>query len=377
MSLSSLHQFFDLLEKSSSILITTKHYANTDGIASALVMARICRALGKQADIVTYANIELYQFLPDISTITRSFTGARQCLITVHLAQQGIAEVEQHREGDSVTFSVLPITGSIDEKNISIAQGKFLYDAIISIDAPDLDSLGLIYQQHPQFFFSTPIINIDHTVANEQFGQINIIELTATSTCEILTSIIEDHYKDILDADTATLLLSGVIEETDSFKRAIVTPKSLTIANKLIAAGARREDIVAGLFQNKSLSVLKLWGRALARIKCDEQTNMYWSLLAKNDFEKTESSEHDIDGVMKEFISHTPRAGLIVLLYEKGVKEIGVRCRANTSINLLDALGPIQPNGSHEHITAVIKGEDILTAERIVLENLNLALAKA
>lgn len=376
MTLSSFHQFSDILEKSSSFLITTKHYANTDGIASALVMARICRALGKQADVVTYANTELYQFLPDIPTITRSFTGARQCLITVHLAQQGIAEIDQHREGDSVIFSILPIAGSVDEKNITIAQGKFLYDAIITVDTPDLDSLGLLYQQHPQFFFSTPIINIDHTVTNEQFGQVNIIEATATSTCEMMSSIIEEHYPNVLDANSATLLLAGVIEETDSFKRAIVTPKSLTTAGNLIAAGARREDIVAGLFQNKSLSVLKLWGRALARIKCDEQTNMYWSLLAKNDFEKTESSENDIDGVMKEFISHTPRASLIMLLYERGAKEIGIRCRANTAINLLNTLHAIQPTGSHEHITAVMKGEDILTAERMVLDQLNPALSK-
>ena len=374
---SSLQPVFDLIEKSSSILITTKHYANTDGIASALVMARICRSLGKQADVITYANTDAYQFLPDISMITRAFTGARQCLITVNLSGAGLAEAEHYQEGETVTLSILPMAGSVDEKNITITQGKFLYDAIMALDSPDLDSLGLLYQEHPQFFLSTPIINIDHSASNEQFGKINIIDLTATSTCEMLTNIIEDHYKNILNNDTATLLLTGVIEETDSFKRAVVTPKSLTIASNLIAVGAKREDIVAGLFQNKSLSVLKLWGRALARIKCDDHTNIYWSLLAKNDFEKTESSEEDIDGVMKEFLSHTPRASLIVLLYEKGSKEIGIRCRANTPIDLLKTLSSITPNGSHENITAVMKGEDILTAERIVLEQLNGTLSQA
>ncbi|MBT3412723.1 MAG: hypothetical protein HOJ15_00060 [Candidatus Jacksonbacteria bacterium] len=376
MSLTPYQQLSEQLEKSSSVLIATKHYANADGLASSIVLAKLCAHLGKKADIVALANTDLYQFLPSVDNIGREFSGAREFIVSIDLADRNFEKLEHSTENNTLTLSIIPKTGSLDEQRITTKQGKFQYDTVITVDTPDLDSLGMLYENNTEFFFETPIINIDHGAGNEQYGEVNIVELTATSTSELLTGYLQENYNDFLNEEIATLLLSGVIEETDSFKKAVVTPKSLTVASQLMALGAKREDIVGGLFQNKSLSVLKLWGRALARIKLDEEHNIYWSLLAKNDFDKSESSEKEVDGVMREFTSHTPKASFIVLLYEKASKDIVIRCRANSSLNLIDTLSAIAPTGAPDNITGSIKGHDILAAEGMVLEQLKTALEK-
>ncbi|MDP2766655.1 MAG: hypothetical protein Q8O41_04270, partial [Candidatus Methanoperedens sp.] len=62
------------------------------------------------------------------------------------------------------------------EDDISSRSSGFKYDLIIALDTADLESLGQIYDNDTEFFYKTPIINIDHHSENEEFGQINFIE---------------------------------------------------------------------------------------------------------------------------------------------------------------------------------------------------------
>ncbi len=367
-TLAQFQPLIDKLNESSSVLITTKHHAGADGLGTALTLASVAEHLGKKADIVCLADLSIYDFLPRTEIINKVFTGARECIISIDIQDRGFHSITHMQHGNQLSISIIPEAFSIEPNRFSLIQGKFQYDAVIVLDTPDLASLGAPYTEHQDFFSETPIINIDHTPTNEQFGTMNITDPTATSTSEIIAGFIQTSLPQLMNPTIATYLLAGVIEETDSFKRAVVTPKSLTLASELISAGARREDIVAGLFQNKSLSVLKLWGRALARLQLDEQNSIYWTLLSRADFEKAEASENDIDGVMKEFTSHTPRAKAIALLYEIDGKEIGVRCKANTSLNLMTAFSPVSPAGTQDQIKAIIKGHDILSAEQMVID---------
>ena len=48
---------------------------------------------------------------------------------------------------------------------------------------------GETYHNNTGFFNKTPIINIDHKSENEQFGNINLIDITASTTAEIIFSL--------------------------------------------------------------------------------------------------------------------------------------------------------------------------------------------
>ena len=82
---------------------------------------------------------------------------------------------------------------------------------------------------------------------------------------KILFNLITDYSRDLVDEDIATCLLAGLIAKTKSFKTQNITPQSLAISSQLLAMGAKREEIVNKLYRSRSLNVLKLWGRVLAR----------------------------------------------------------------------------------------------------------------
>ena len=97
-----------------------------------------------------------------------------------------------------------------------IRRAKDKYDLIITVDSPDLESLGKLFEENTDFFYNTPIINIDHSSDNENYGQINHVDLTASSTAELIFNMFEEYDMKMINEDIATCLLTGIFTATDS-----------------------------------------------------------------------------------------------------------------------------------------------------------------
>jgi len=228
-----------------------------------------------------------------------------------------VSQIKYKLEKSSLNFIISPKEGFFTEDDITSSTGGFKYDLVIVLDAPDLESLGKIYDNDTEFFYKTSIINIDHHSDNEEFGQINFIELNAVSVSEILFSLFESYSRELIDEDIATCLLTGIIHKTRSFKTPNITPHTLTATSQLISMGARREEIVNMLYRSRTLNVLKLWGRVLARLTGSLDNKLIWSTLSHIDFLKTEAEGGDLNEVIDELIINIPLAKIIAIIYEK------------------------------------------------------------
>ena len=186
-----------------------------------------------------------------------------------------------------------------------------------------------------------------------------------------------------LTEEVATCLLTGIIAKTRSFKTANVTPKTLEFASELVAAGARREDIVQNLYRTRSIATLKLWGRALARLKFDPVTKMAWTLLVRQDFIHSGASEENLPDVIDELIVNSPEAEITGLFYEQESltepgKISGV-CSLISSEKHASALGLVaglKPEGTHKLARLCFPSVTILDAEKTVLNAIHASLGK-
>lgn len=142
------------------------------------------------------------------------------------------------------------------------------------------------------------------------------MDITATSTAEILTDLFQKYDPQLIDEDMATCLLAGIIEKTGSFQRIQTTPKAFLKASELIALGGRQQEIIKNIFKTKSLSLLKLWGRALAKMKILEFPATAYSVLNFTDFEKSQSSPSDLFSVLREFTDNLSGYKILGLLWE-------------------------------------------------------------
>ena len=91
----------------------------------------------------------------------------------------------------------------------------------------------------------------------------------------------------LVDENIATALLTGLYD-TSSFQNVNTTPKSLTIAAQLVAAGANQQEIIRNLYKTKSLETLKLWGNILTKIKEDKIHGFLWSSVNSSELKRVE-----------------------------------------------------------------------------------------
>ena len=316
-------QIFEQIKKAKNILITFNKTWEGDAIASALALFLVCKKQEKNVEIVAekFNKNALFNFLPAYSNIKTSLNVSQDFIISLDTSNAKIGQIKYNAKKSSLDFIISPKEGFFTHDDISSDSENLKYDLIITLDTPDLESIGSIYDNNTNFFYKTPIINIDHHSNNERFGQINHIELTAISTTEILFNLISEYSKNLIDENIATCLLTGIISKTKSFKTQNITPQSLAISSQLITMGADREKIVNKLYRSRSLNLLKLWGRVLARLTGSPEKNLVWSILTLADFNKTEANENDLTELIDELIVNIPQANIIVLIYESSLGD--------------------------------------------------------
>lgn len=379
-------QIFEQIKKAKNILITFNKTWEGDAIASALALFLVCKKQKKNVEIAAekFNDNPAFNFLPTYNNIKSSLDIYQNFVISLNTNRAKVGQIKYNTKKDSLDFIISPKEGFFTHDDISSNSENFKYDLIIVLDAPDIESIGSIYDNNTDFFYKTPIINIDHHSNNEQFGQINHVELTAVSTTEILFNLISEYSGDLIDEDIATCLLTGIISKTRSFKTQNITPQSLAIASQLIAMGANREKIVNRLYRSRSLNLLKLWGRVLARLTGSPEKALVWSILTSVDFDKTKTNENDLTEVIDELIINIPQSSIIVLIYEPSFAGDKSKTKDNITkaliysiknINSLNLVKKFNPTGARNFVKIQLD-KPLSEAEPEIINTIKEELAK-
>lgn len=372
-------QIHELVKQTPSILIALPQQPSTDAIASGLALFSVLEKMGKQVKVVSnnFALPQNHQFLPRSKEITAELTSLRKFIVSVDISKTPVSDltyaITEHPP--RLDIFITPKAGFFEERDVTSSSGSFAFGAVIVLDAPDIQSLGSIYTNNAEFFYRTPIINIDHSTANDHFGQVNLVNVTATSTSEILFEMIQSWGQEWLDELIATHLLTGIISKTKSFKSGSVTPKSLAIASHLIASGARREEIVKHLYQQKTITTLRLWGKALGQLKSDAAHKLVWSSLSRADFAEAGAQPDEIRSVVDELVINTPEAETICVLYELPTGSIQALVVTPKWLDGVKLFQEFQPQGNAHFTLCTVATANLQQAEEQILGRLRLAVA--
>lgn len=319
MALTPEQQALELITRSKRILVTTRDGASTDALASVISCVAFLTKQNKGVEgvIPNLKSTEQPKFLAKgLEGILPTTGPMRHFELSLDLHQTDLGELFYDVHDKQAIITIVPKSGEWTPKDVHFRAGQDRYDLIIAVDCPDMASLGPLFREHADFVYRTPVINIDHDPGNEHWGQINLVDLTTVATTEILFRFFEFWNRGNIDADLATNLLTGMIAKTQSFRTMNVTPRTLQVASQLIALGARREEIVHGLWRTKTVPTLKLWGRALTRLEQDAERGIIWTTLTRQDFLESGASQNALDGIVQELISYSPEARVVVLIYE-------------------------------------------------------------
>ena len=320
-------QAVELINTAKDILVVSHQNPDGDALGSTLALKLVLEKLGKKATVaIPDKPSGLFAFMPRISDIETSVDTSKDLIINLKLAHASFDKIgyKRNEEDESIDVVITPKEGKFEAEDVTVNASSQNFDLIIVVDTPNIERLGSLAEP-ADIFYEVPTINIDHHPANEKFGKVNWIELVATSTAEMLVSLIEalGRDKNLLDEDIATALLTGLIYDTSSFQNVNTTPKSLTIAAQLVAAGAHQQEIVRNLYKTKSLETLKLWGNVLTKIKEDKIHSFLWSSVTKDEIEKSGADESALSQVVDELLKSASDVDFALLLSERNAQVHG------------------------------------------------------
>ena len=328
-------QIISLINDSKSILLVTHKQMDGDAIGSILALKEVLEKIDKKVEALVANSLPAnLTYLNDYTTLKNRVDIQKDFIINLEIGDLKIDKLgyKKSPDGKNLSIVITPNSGELKTSDISFSESGSKYDLVIILGSPDLESLGSIYNNYSQLFFETPTAQIDHHSFNENYAKINFVDMTASSTCEMLVSLIEaiesSNSTKIFSESIATALLTGIINKTNSFQNLSTTPKSLTVAAQLVALGAEKDKIILNLFKSKPISTLKLWGRILNNL--EEEDNFVWAKVSQVDLEETGSHPSQINSVIDNLLKTASDFDFVILISETTEQDMQIEIRSLT-----------------------------------------------
>lgn len=350
MSLDSAQQLNNVFKNAKNVLIFMAHNSGGDAIGSAWAIYFFLKKNGVQATVVVSddnSHFNRFSFLTKPEDTINSLAGARDFVLSFNTEFNKITNVRTERNGNQLNIFITPEKGSIDPRDFSFIPAKFKYDLVVVVNSSDKESIGKVYEDNPDIFYEVPVVNIDYHADNDNFGQLNIVDITASSTSEIVAELLQKIDAENIDEVIAESLLTGIIDATNSFQKKNTTPKSLQIAAALMAKGANQQKIIRYLYKTQPLHLLKLWGRVMARLYWEEDISLAWAPVYLEDFVQSRSNPSDITFILDKIKENYSAGKMFMVLYNETAGKVKgiIKCNNDEQLkNIAEELG-IKKNG--------------------------------
>jgi phosphoesterase RecJ-like protein len=198
-------------------------------------------------------------------------------------------------------------------------------DLAVVVDAGDLSRTGSVAREHGDWLARATIANIDHHVSNPGFGALNWVDPEAAATCEMVALMLPELGVE-LDAELATALMTGIVQDTHTFAHPNATPRTLRVAATLLEAGAPLSRLNRAVYADKPYSTLALWGQMLASIGERKDGRIVFASMTDEMLRQTGEQPNAAEGFV-DLLGSTKAADITVLFKagQPGATRVSVR----------------------------------------------------
>lgn len=227
-------------------------------------------------------------------------------------------------------------------------------DLVISFDCARFDRLGIIKGDFK-------LINIDHHISNEHYGDVNIIDTNACSTTIVVYKLLKSN-NIALNRDIADALYTGLVEDTNFFSNDDINIEAFEIATLLIKEGCNPAYVAKMLTKREPLSKIRLEAELLNTLELHFDAKVSTIYLTQEMLKKSGATLSDTD----EFANIGKRLATVeIALFFREIEssKIRVSVRSKESFDS-NAFAKLFGGGGH------------VKAAGFILENTNLWDAK-
>lgn len=207
-------------------------------------------------------------------------------------------------------------------------------DIIISLDASDTGRLWETYLKWEKEFNKRPLVVIDHHISNPYFGDINIIDVQASSVCELLTKVLHDlKLEKYISPLAATFLYTGLQTDSNMYFNTNTRAETLEAGANLIRLWADFRKPISELYKKRTANQLQLWSYAFGNIQYSQDNKVCSCVLSRDGLRSLWIEKEELWGYFKWLISeiliNIEWVKIAYLIYPLDEKEnkVSMRCQ--------------------------------------------------
>ena len=247
-------------------------------------------------------------------------------------------------------------------------------DVAVVTDGPP-SRTGAVARDCADWLARARIVNVDHHVSNDG-GEAAVawVDAEAAATCEMVALLLPDLGIEI-DADIATALLAGIVQDTHTFAHPNATPRTLRVAATLVEAGAPLSAIHRSIYADKPFSTLALWGRILAGAAERHDGRIVFAAMTADMLRETATDAVASEGFI-DLLASTKAADITVVFKEADPSGIRVSVRTSAradAVAITSAFG----GGGHARAAGCTVNAPLDEAVRLVLDECERELDRA
>ncbi len=286
-------RFKEFIDKSKRPMITAHVRLDGDALGSELAFYHALKDMGKEPCIVNDSSIpRVYKFLV--------------------------------RDVDVVHWN------SDTEAALSARGETYGFDLAIVADTPLTDRVGGVRKIVSS---GIPVINIDHHLCSDEYGDLNIVETEKCSTGEIVF----DLYRGLgieITSRIAEALYVAIVTDTGRFMHRNTTSNTLRMAAELIDCGADPTDIGQRLYKANTYGYIQLHSMATKTLSFHYEKKIACMWLTKEMMRQAKMPPIDTQD-FADVPSSIEGVEVGVLLRELGEKnQVKVSLRSRDSIDV-------------------------------------------
>ncbi len=278
-----------------------------------------------------------------IPEIIRELRAADNFLVTCHV----------NPDGDAIgsLLGMLGLFRALDKRAVAVCQDpvperyRFLphwrdilnveeaaqagpYEAAVILDAGDYERIGKVQT------LITPemkIVNIDHHISNNGFGDAAWVDGRSSATAEMITDIFRvDHI--MPDMEAAQALYTGLMTDTGRFRYSNNFPRAFATASVLTEWGAHPRLAAEKVYYSTEAIGLHVLGNLLTRIKLESEERVIVSYLNADELDvETEGFVDYLAGIKSAEIA------LLIQQQRKDFYKISLRSAGKANVSNIAA----------------------------------------
>jgi len=230
-----------------------------------------------------------------------------------------------NEEGATSKFHYLPCHEIVSEPPATPQK----FDVFVALDTSVKNRLGTVNKAIAP---GTPVLNIDHHISNENYGDVNFIDASAPATGQILLEFFQ-HVGARITLEMATNLFAAISTDTGSFQYAGTNERTFAAASHLISCGVDVPGLSRAMYDSQPRRRFELLRHALNSAEFHSDDRIATFSLPLDLVEKLKVLPEDKEGIIDHLRSVD---GVEAAVFFEELPEGKVRVSARSKFPRID-----------------------------------------